>query len=113
MADATNTQLSVVDQLKSKFTDIKDKLKQSNLTKSVFDELTADAKLVQDKLNELLSKQGFISQSDIEDAYTILQDQKRKELEKLNSSGTKNIGMYLLGGAVVLIAIYLYNKNKN
>jgi len=111
MANTTNTQLSIVDQLKGALTDIKDKIKVGGLQKTVFDELTGSAKTIQDKLNELLSKQGLLTQSDINDAYLILQAEERKRLT--DARRKKAIKLWIVMGVLVAGGIYLYRKNKS
>lgn len=108
----STSKMSVINELKSTFTDIKDKLKKENVTKEVFDELTTNAKDIQDKINELLQKKGVLTQSDINDASILVQKQKRSELQSLNSNTNKNIIFYslLIGG--ILIGFYLYKKYK-
>ena len=51
--NATNTQLTVVDQLKSTLSDLKDKIKDGGLTKVIYDELMGSSKKIQDKLNDV------------------------------------------------------------
>ena len=85
----TNTQLSIVDELKNKLGDIKDKMKVGGVSGVIFEELSSSAKSLQDKLNNLLSKQGFFTQSEVNDAYSTLQDIKRKELELESNKAKK------------------------
>lgn len=111
MAESTNSQLSIVDKLKSKLSDIKDRLKEGNLTTSVFNDLSGSAKEIQDKLNEILAKNGVLTTGDIEDAYKLLQDKERNILKNKMKSNTIKIyvvlGLLIIGGG-----FYWYKKNK-
>lgn len=97
-------ELSIIDELKSKLTEVKDKLKNEKVTSVVFSELTNNAKLLQSKLDELLNKRGFFSQSDVNDAYTTLQEYKRRELEILSKKSKKNLIIY---GAIGVLGLVL------
>jgi hypothetical protein len=112
METTTNNQLSIVDELKSKLGDIKDKIKQGGLSNTVFSELTTNAKLLQDKLDMLLNKFGAITQSDVNDAYLVLQQTKRSELEALKNKEMKRVGVYAIVGIALLVGFYLYKKKK-
>jgi ABC-type antimicrobial peptide transport system permease subunit len=112
METTTNNQLSIVDELKNKLGDIKDKIKEGGLSNTVFSELTSNAKLLQDKIDTLLNKVGALTQSDINDAYLVLQKAKRSELEALKNKDMKRINVYAIVGVALLIAVFLYKKNK-
>jgi hypothetical protein len=112
MEKTTNNQLSIVDELKNKLGDIKDKIKSGGLSNTVFSELTNNAKLLQDKIDSLLNKVGALTQSDINDAYLVLQKAKRSELEALKNKDMKRINVYAIVGIALLIGVYLYKKNK-
>jgi LPXTG-motif cell wall-anchored protein len=111
MAESTNSQPSIVDKLKSKLSDLKDRLKEGNLTSSVFNDLSGSAKEIQDKLNEILAKNGVLTSADIEDAYKLLQDKERGFYEKKMKSNTTKLyvvlGLLIVGGG-----LYWYKKNK-
>jgi len=111
MPNQTNTQLSIIDELKLRLTDLKDSLK-GNVTQSIFSELSASAKSIQDKINELLAKEGFLTQSDINDAYTVLQNTKRNELKKQSTIDAIRIGAYIFVGIAIFVAFYMYNKKR-
>jgi hypothetical protein len=103
---------SVFDEIRAKLSDIKDKLKESNLTSIAFDELTSNAKLLQDKLNDLLQKKGFVTQSDINDAYEVLKQAKKKELELMRKKANKKLIIY---SSIILgigIGAYFIFKKK-
>ena len=112
METTTNNQLSIVDELKNKLGDIKDKIKEGGLSNAVFTELTNNAKLLQDKIDTLVNKYGSLTQSDINDAYLVLQQAKRSELEALKNKDMKRIKFYAIVGIALLIGVYLYNKKK-
>lgn len=108
----TNINPSIIDELRAKLSDIKDRLKESNLTSVAFDELTSNAKLIQDKLNDLFQKKGFISQSDIDDAYDVLKQAKKKELELMRNKANRRLIIY---SALILgigIGAYFIFKKK-
>lgn len=113
MSNATNTQLSIVDELKSKLTDIKDKIKESSSSGNSFDVLTNSAKMLQDKIDFFLKNNGLYSQSDVNDAYSTMQEVQRNQLA-LDSKKAKNrailYSVLVLGG---VIGIYLLLKSKN
>jgi hypothetical protein len=108
----TNNQLSIVDELKNKIGDIKDRIKSGGLSNTVFVELTTNAKLLQEKLDSILNKFGAITQSEINDAYIVLQNVKRSELEALSKKDSNRVGVYLLIGIALIVGVYLYKKNK-
>jgi hypothetical protein len=60
----------------------------------------------------LLNKVGALTQSDINDAYLVLQKAKRSELEALKNKDMKRINVYAIVGIALLIGVYLYKKNK-
>ena len=105
-------QLGIIDELKNELGKIKDKIKDSSVTKEVFDSLTGTAKILQSKLNELLSKGGIITQSDVNDAYEVIKKTKNEEYEKLKRQSKRKtllyIGLGLLAGSV----IYMIAKKK-
>ena len=111
MAESTNNQLSIVDKLKSKLSDLKDRIKEGNLTTSVFNELSGSAKEIQDKLNDILAKNGVLTSADIEDAYKLLQDKERSIFEKKMKANTMKLYI-VLGIAIIGGAFYFYKKNK-
>lgn len=112
METTTNNQLSIVDELKNKLGDIKDRIKQGGLSNTLFVELTNNAKLLQDKLDLLLNKFGAVTQSDVNDAYLVLQQAKRSELEALKNKDMQRISVYAVIGIALLVGVYLYKKNK-
>jgi len=104
-------ELSVIDELKSKLTEVKDKLKNEKVTSVVFNELSTNAKLLQKKLDELLGKKGLISQSDVNDAYTTLQEYKRREMEILSKKSQKTLLIYgVLGVLGIVVLVRLLKK---
>jgi hypothetical protein len=108
----SDTLPSIIDELSAKLSNIKDKLKENNLTSIAFDELTSNAKLIQDKLNDLFQKKGFYTQSDINDAYEVLKEAKRKELELMKKKANKKLIIY---SSIILgigIGAYLLFKKK-
>lgn len=112
MENTTENQLSIVDQLKGVLTDIKDKIKSANVSSTVFEELSSSAKIIQDKLNELLQKKGILTQSDINDAYETLQKQQKKILQDQSKKEASRLSVYLLIGVLLIGGLYLYSKTK-
>jgi hypothetical protein len=112
MENATNTQLSIVDELRNQIGTIKDKIKESGVTSVVFETLTTNAKMLQNKLDGLLGKGGLYTQSDVNDAYVTLQETKRRELELEGNKASKNAFLYLGIAIAVSVGIYLYVKKK-
>jgi hypothetical protein len=110
---STNTQLSIVDQLKNEINNIKDKIKGADISSAVFDTLGNSAKLLQGKLNDLLGKGGLYTQSDVNDAYLVLQEEKRKQLELESKKAKKKAYMYLGIGAFTIIGVILLLRQKN
>jgi hypothetical protein len=104
---------SVVDELMSKLTEIKDRIKSGTIDALVFEKLSLNAKAIQDKLNELVQKKGFYTQSDINDAYATLQEVKRRELEEQSDKSMKRLINYTAIGLVVLIGLYVILKPKS
>jgi benzoyl-CoA reductase/2-hydroxyglutaryl-CoA dehydratase subunit BcrC/BadD/HgdB len=113
MPNSTNTQLSIVDELKSQLTDIKDKIKESSTSGSSFDILTSGAKILQDKIDYFLKNKGFYTQSDVNDAYATMQEVQRKQLEadtkKAKNRAILYTGLVLAG----IIGLYLLLRQKN
>ncbi len=112
MTNSTNTQLTIVDELRSQLTSVKDRIKEEGVSKVVFDELTSSAKLLQNKLDELLSKKGILTQSDINDAYEVIKKAKRDELDNINKKVKKKTLIYLGLGIVVVSLLVMYSKKK-
>jgi hypothetical protein len=107
-----NEQPTIIDQLIDKLTDIKDRIKEGNIDAYVFENLSNNAKIIQDKVNELLKKKGFYTQSDIDDAYETLRAVKRTELEEESNKSSKKLIIYSGIGVAVLIGIYILLKRK-
>lgn len=113
MPNTTDTQLSIVDQLKSQLTDIKDKIKESSAGGSAFDVLTSGAKILQDKIDYFLKNKGFYTQSDVNDAYATMQEVQRKQLEA-DTKKAKNRAILYTGLALAgIIGLYLFLRQKN
>jgi beta-N-acetylglucosaminidase len=110
MENEKTNQLTVYDELKNLLTSIKDKIKTSNMEKSVFLELTKSAKIIQEKLNDLLKKKGVLTQSDIDDAYIILQEQQREVFEKKIKNNNKKILIFSVIGIALISYFYFYKK---
>lgn len=103
----------VITDLYSKLTDIKDKIKERGITQTLFDSLTAQAKVIQDKLNELLAKQGVLSQSDISSGYETLQSVQRREMQQMSNKARNRAILFsvlIVGG--VLGAYFLLKRKK-
>lgn len=112
MEKATNTQLSVIDELKMQINEIKDRIKQGELTDDVFSTLTVGAKVLQSKLDNLLRKGGVYTQSDVNDAYATMQEIKRKNLEIESLKSKYRLYIYLGVALALGVGIYIYVKNK-
>jgi hypothetical protein len=97
--------LSIIDEIKSKIIDIKDRIKEEGVSSTVFGELSKNAKLLQDKLNEILSK-TILSQSDIDDAYATLQEVKRNELALLSQRSRNSMILYFVVGGLAIYGVY-------
>jgi hypothetical protein len=106
------TKPTIIEDLVSKLTDIKDKIKGGSIDALVFEKLSQNAKTIQDKLNELLGKKGFYTQSEINDAYATLQEIQRKELEAESKKAMKRLAIYSGIGVVVIVGLYLILKRK-
>jgi hypothetical protein len=107
-----NPQLSIVDELTSKLTDIKDSMKREGVTTTAFNQLSISAKSIQAKIDDLLAKSGIISQSDVNDAYIVLQDAKRNELQQMSSQANKRTLKYIVVGVLVLTTLFIITKRK-
>tara|TARA_R110000868_G_scaffold101361_4_gene279104 strand:+ start:11455 stop:11775 length:321 start_codon:yes stop_codon:yes gene_type:complete len=104
-------ELTIIDELKSKLTEVKDKLKNEKVTSIVFNELSTNAKLLQNKLDELLNKKGLISQSDVNDAYATLQEFKRREMEILSKKSKNTLIIYgVIGVLGIVLLVRLLKK---
>jgi DNA repair exonuclease SbcCD ATPase subunit len=103
--------LSVVNEIKSLLTEAKDKLKSDDLSSEVFTQVSNNAKLLQNKLDELLNKKGLYTQSDVNDAYLTIQEYKRKELELMSKKSKNKLILYsALGVLVVVVLVKVLNK---
>jgi len=103
--------LSVVNEIKSLLTEAKDKLKSDDLSSVVFTQVSNNAKLLQNKLDELLNKKGLYTQSDVNDAYLTIQEYKRKELELMSKKSKNKLILYsALGVLVVVVLVKVLNK---
>lgn len=108
-----SAKLSVIEQLYNKLTQIKDSIKEGSISQSLFDDLTTQGKLLQDKLNILLNKRGILTQSEVNDAYATLQEVRRKELEAMKKKAQNKAIMYVVIFSVVVAGAYmLYKRNK-
>lgn len=103
---------TIIDDIKAKLTDIKDKLKSGNISEVVFTELTSGAKTLQSTLDDLLRKRGILTQSDVNDAYEVLQDYKRKELENEAKKSQRKFIIYTLLIVGIGVGAYMYFKRK-
>jgi hypothetical protein len=110
MIEKTDNQLSVVDELKGFLTDIKDKIKSDDFAKQSFTDLSNSAKIIQDKINEILAKKGLITQSDINDAYDVLQEERRKSFEDKNKKFKNKLIIFSIVGVAIILAVRLYKK---
>ena len=111
-AQTATPQLSIIDQLKAKLNELKDRIKGGNLAIDVYTEVASSAKLLQDKLNELLAKKGLLTQSDVNDAYAVIQDVKRTELANSNKKSFKKLYIYGALGIIVIAGIIMYKKRN-
>jgi hypothetical protein len=103
---------TIVDELILKLTEIKDTLKSGNVDAFVFEKLSQNGKLLQDKINDLATKKGFYTQSDLNDAYALLQQVKRGELEADSKKAIKRLIGYSVLGVAIFIGIYVILKRK-
>lgn len=103
---------TIVDELIVKLTEIKDTLRTGNVDAFVFENLTKNAKTIQDKVNDLMTKKGFYTQSDLNDAYATLQEIKRGELAEENKKAMKRLIGYSVLGVAIFIGIYVILKKK-
>jgi len=108
----SDTQITVVDEIKSTLANIKDRLKTEGVSNVVFTELTNNAKMLQGKLDELMSKAGLFTQSDINDAYAVLQEYKRKELEAEAKKSRNRAIAYVGVGILLVLGIRYILKRK-
>ena len=108
----SDTQITVVDEIKSTLANIKDRLKTEGVSNVVFTELTNNAKMLQGKLDELMSKAGLFTQSDINDAYAVLQEYKRKELEAEAKKSRNRAIAYVGVGIFLVLGIRYILKRK-
>jgi len=106
-----NTQ-AVIDQLKSELSIIKDDLKEKGISKQRFEMLTRSAKILQDKLDQIMSKKGVLTKDDIKDVYTTIQDTKRSDLAKMSVKSKRNFYLYLGIFVILGVAIYVYTKKS-
>ena len=106
------SQLEIVDKLKTELNTIKDKIKLGGLSNVAFDTLSQDAKKLQDKIDDILSKKGVLTQSDINDAYSTMQSVKRGELEDMSNKSKRKFYIYLGLGVLFAFGLYYYNKNN-
>jgi len=101
--------LSIIDKLKSELGKIKDTIKDGKVTKETFEKLTGTANILQGKLNELLGKKGILTQSDVNDAYSVIEQTKKKELEDFSKKAKRKrllyVGLTLLGVGIIVLAL--------
>lgn len=93
---------TIVTDIKSKLTDLKDKMKTEKLDSSVFTSISGYAKQLQDKLDALLQKKGIYTQSDLNDAQLLLSDIRRKEMEL---EGTRYANKSIMVGFLAVLGI--------
>jgi uncharacterized protein YjbJ (UPF0337 family) len=106
---STDQNLSIIDRLKSELGKIKDTIKDGKVTNETFEQLTGTAKILQGKLNELLGKKGVLTQSDVNDAYAVLEETKKRELEQLSKKSKRRtllyVGLGLVGVSLIVMAL--------
>jgi hypothetical protein len=104
---STPNQEQVVNQINSEITSIKDVMKDPKITDYAFQKLSENAKLLQTKLDKILKGGSRVNQRDLDDAYTTMQEVKRKELGKM---GTNAILRVVIGISVIVLAYVIINK---
>ena len=103
---------NVINELNSELTNIKDKLK-GGVSEVVFNQLTKNAKTLQDKIDKLLKKAGAISKDDVEDAYASLRKAKRDEMEAMSNKANKKLIVSILLIGLIVGGIYYFKKKNN
>lgn len=103
---------SVVNQLRSRLAEIKDSIKQSGLTTTVFNELTTNAKQIQNKLDEILRRGGVVTEEDKNEAFEILERQRKEELQKMFKKNNIRAAVIILGSILVLGGLFYYVKKR-
>lgn len=112
MEIATNNQLTIVDELRNKIGDIKDRIKGEGVSNVVFNELTTQAKLLQGKLDGIMNKGGLFTQSDVNDAYEALRQIKKRELEIDSKKSFRNLYIYVGVALLIGAGLFIYLKKK-
>ena len=102
----------VLNQLRGRLNEIKDKIKQEGISNTLFDELTANAKQIQTKLDEALRKGGLLTQEDANEAFLILESQRKEELKKQYKKSTIRAAVIIVGTLLVVGGLFYYVKNK-
>jgi hypothetical protein len=110
MIENTENQLTVVDELKGFLTDIKDRIKSDDFGKQSFIDLSNSAKIIQNKINEILAKKGLVTQSDINDAYDVLKEEKRKSFEDKSKRLKKKLIIFSIVAVAIIVAVRIYKK---
>lgn len=100
----------VVNQLNTRLTELKDKIKKEGVSNVLFDELTSNAKEIQTKLDDIFRKGGIMTDKDADEAIALLEKQRKEELEKQYRKGTTRTIILVLVGALVIGGLFYYVK---
>jgi hypothetical protein len=107
-----NNDQAIIDQLKSEINIIKDNLKEEGISTDKFDLLTKSAKILQDKLEQVMNKGGILTEKEKQDVYTTIQNTKRGDMAKMSAKSKRNLYLYLGIFVLVGVAIYVYTKKS-
>lgn len=103
---------SIINQLKSKLAEIKDRIKGEGVSSVVFGELTANAKEIQSKLDEILRAGGVLTEQQKNEAYLILQEQEKREIKNRYKKDSNRMIAIAVGFILLTGAIIFYTKKK-
>lgn len=105
-----NERQSVVNQLNARLSEIKDKIKEEGVSTALFDELTANAKDIQTKLDNIFRKGGLLTEREKNEAIAMLEEQKKAELKKQYRRTTTRTIAIVLVGALIIAGLFTYVK---
>jgi hypothetical protein len=109
---STNSQSSILSDLQNELLDIKDRMKNTDAKSVVFDTLSSNANKIQSKVDVLLTKKGLYTQSDIDDAFKLLQDSKRTQMQNDAKKSTNRFYLYIGIAVAVSIGVFILIKKR-
>lgn len=103
----------LIEELKKELANIKESINKQGVAPTVLDQLTKRSKTIQDALNNILSKKGVLTDAEKQEAYNLLQKEKREQIEAMNKQAKKRFYIYVGSGVLLIgLAVFLLRKKR-